>query len=320
MAIRRKKPASKDVKGQKKPEVKGGATKPPAPAAKQEPAPQQKAQPPAAVNESLKKCSVCGEMKEPYIDVDIGGKAQYTCKECYTNKKRPGLLKSMAERKAQQIVVISEDEINMREKAIKTRSAEIEEKEKKLARKEQELKGLQGDLERLRAELKKKEAQAANSPSGGGAAVPSGPKLNMTKFISIVDGLLEKLPNDVIDKFATSEDYKVYEKIVDVVRDNPSVQPGGGASENSEEIAKKEKELKSREDDLTSWEEDLKRREDELGAKGSGEGGGPDPKIVKFISVVDGLLERLPGDVIDAFMASDDFKLYEEILDKYKKD
>ena len=35
------------------------------------------------------------------------------------------------------------------------------------------------------------------------------------KLLTVLDGLLEQLPPDLIEKFANSEDYALYEKVLD---------------------------------------------------------------------------------------------------------
>ena len=37
-----------------------------------------------------KKCNVCGETKIPYIELESGGRAEYTCMECYISTHSPG--------------------------------------------------------------------------------------------------------------------------------------------------------------------------------------------------------------------------------------
>ena len=41
-------------------------------------------------------------------------------------------------------------------------------------------------------------------------------KEEMAKVLAILDDMLEKLPEDVIEKFASSDDFKLYEKIMDL--------------------------------------------------------------------------------------------------------
>ena len=44
-----------------------------------------------------------------------------------------------------------------------------------------------------------------------------------------------------------------------------------------------------------------------------------DEDVVKFLKIADNLLEKLPDDVIDEFAKSKDFKIYERVINKYKK-
>jgi len=44
-----------------------------------------------------------------------------------------------------------------------------------------------------------------------------------------------------------------------------------------------------------------------------------DEDIIKVLLITDDLLGNLPQDVIDKFTQSEDFKLYEKVISKYKK-
>jgi len=44
-----------------------------------------------------------------------------------------------------------------------------------------------------------------------------------------------------------------------------------------------------------------------------------DEDVEKIIPVIDSLLEKLPEKVIEDFVQSDDFALYEKVVSKYKK-
>jgi hypothetical protein len=59
------------------------------------------------------------------------------------------------------------------------------------------------EMERERAALKAKEEAAAELDS------------ELKKVLKMVDDLLGNLPDDVIDRFAKSDEFKAYERIID---------------------------------------------------------------------------------------------------------
>jgi hypothetical protein len=44
----------------------------------------------------------------------------------------------------------------------------------------------------------------------------------------------------------------------------------------------------------------------------------PDEDLCKVLLITDNLLAKLPDDVIEAFSQSEDFSLYEKVLNKYR--
>ncbi len=96
-------------------------------------------------------------------------------------------------------------------------------------------------------------------------------------------------------------------------------------NEETKKFLEKEKELTIREKELDSalinrqleMEEDLKRKQMELLEKEKMLGVGIDEEVKKLLKVLDELLGKLPKEVIDEFVKSEEYKLYEKVLERY---
>jgi len=118
--------------------------------------------------------------------------------------------------------VAKEAKMKEREPKEKTRIMEKEKKlEAKKALREEKLK--QKMLKKKVAKPKKEKIKTKHSTpgmhhfiSGKKETVTENPLLNedIKKILAITDNLLEKLPEEVIDKFAQSEDFELYEKVM----------------------------------------------------------------------------------------------------------
>ncbi len=43
-----------------------------------------------------------------------------------------------------------------------------------------------------------------------------------------------------------------------------------------------------------------------------------DDDLIKVLTIADNLLEKLPNEIVDEFVQSKDFELYEKVISKYK--
>jgi chromosome segregation ATPase len=104
-------------------------------------------------------------------------------------------------------------------KKIRELEKEIREKlEKEFEEREQQLRRtLEEEAERREASLKSKlaEVEAELRRMNENLESSSVKVAEMKKVLKIMDDLLEKLPEDVIEEFAQSEDFKIYERILD---------------------------------------------------------------------------------------------------------
>ncbi|RLF48821.1 MAG: hypothetical protein DRN20_03725 [Thermoplasmata archaeon] len=109
---------------------------------------------------------------------------------------------SMKSEDIKEIVKRKVDELTKKEEELKKREEEIKKKEEELRKIEEEKEMLERkkkDIERRMAELRKTEEEEEE----------------VRKVLKILDDLLEQLPEEVIDKFALSDDFKLYEKVLD---------------------------------------------------------------------------------------------------------
>jgi KaiC/GvpD/RAD55 family RecA-like ATPase len=91
--------------------------------------------------------------------------------------------------------------------ALEKRLAEMSEKEADYERRHGEMKATIQEIERKIAEHAVADEQ--NAPEAD-----TQHKAEMAKLLKVMDEMLENLPQDVIDRFARSEDFKLYEKII----------------------------------------------------------------------------------------------------------
>lgn len=93
-------------------------------------------------------------------------------------------------------------------------------------------------------------------------------------------------------------------------------------SRKEEMLNKKEKEIDAvirthqleREDELNRRERELIIKEKEIGERAEEK---IDEEVKKLLVVIDELLGKLPKEVIDEFVKSEEYKLYEKVLDRY---
>ena len=98
------------------------------------------------------------------------------------------------------------------------RTEEFMERELEWQRKHDELRGHLSQLELKLTEQQKALEEAEESP------LDSEHRRDVSRILAVLDELLESLPEDMIDRFANSEEFKLYEKIMDIykeVEDDP---------------------------------------------------------------------------------------------------
>jgi hypothetical protein len=95
---------------------------------------------------------------------------------------------------------------------------------------------------------------------------------------------------------------------------------------SEEEIQKMEEDLKTKEDDLKLRQKELEdmkntiaQKDEELNKlKGDKAEPAMDEDTRRILKILDDLLENLPEDIVDKFAKSNDYLLYEKVLDAYK--
>ncbi len=91
---------------------------------------------------------------------------------------------------------------------LEKRLAEMSEKESKFQGKHDEMKAAMQEIEKRLA------AEKVNADNAG--AIDPDHKAEIARLLKIMDEMLEKLPADVIERFAKSDDFKLYEKIINL--------------------------------------------------------------------------------------------------------
>jgi hypothetical protein len=93
------------------------------------------------------------------------------------------------------------------------RTEEFMEREVQWQRKHDELRGHLSSLEGKLAEQQKALENAEEAP------LDHEHKREVSRILAVLDELLENLPEDMIDRFASSEEFKLYEKILDIYKE-----------------------------------------------------------------------------------------------------
>jgi KaiC/GvpD/RAD55 family RecA-like ATPase len=89
---------------------------------------------------------------------------------------------------------------------LEKRLAEMAEKENEYRSKHDQMRAAMQEIEQRMA-AEKEEADSTG-------AIDTGHRAEMARLLKVMDDMLEKLPEDVIESFAKSEDFKLYEKII----------------------------------------------------------------------------------------------------------
>jgi len=112
------------------------------------------------------------------------------------------------------------DRLNRELKAAVDEKTALQKRTSELMKRESELQSKHDELHHRLIELETKMAEERQMvdqmPS---PAVNETHKKELAKILAVMDGLLENLPEDMIDKFAQSEEFKLYEKILDMYQE-----------------------------------------------------------------------------------------------------
>lgn len=134
------------------------------------------------------------------LNVDVARKIQDSeIIETLTNHGLPNRLKNL-EKELEETL----DENRKLESRLKA----LSEKESEYSKRHSEMLAALSEVE---AKLREQESKAS-----AGFTVDPSHREEVARLLSVMDGLMEKLPEDVIDSFARSEDFKLYEKILRV--------------------------------------------------------------------------------------------------------
>ena len=208
-------------------------------------------------------------------------------KEAELERRLKEFRKEMERRQKEKLALKKKEaDLNRREKELEKRVAEIAERELKLAQREEELKeeleSLKKDSQTLHsiaaAEEKVEESGEAFTEEEKEKWLEEQRKLQAEIFQLRNEGVPEELPDG---------DYGGLEKAL------------------KEKIGSLEEELVRIQDDRELMKERLDQAEE------------VEAEIKRILKVLDDLLENLPEEIIEKFAKSEDFKLYEKILDRY---
>lgn len=118
------------------------------------------------------------------------------------------------QKKLQADLIMMRNEIVDAERSIHTNEVNerIDEMQNNLGKKEKELETITGKLQELSTIIIEKDKEIEKlKGSGSGFTVDE----ETRRMLKILDDLLEKLPEEIVDKFARSEDYLLYEKVLE---------------------------------------------------------------------------------------------------------
>ena len=88
-------------------------------------------------------------------------------------------------------------------------------REKQLKERENELNNRRKELEELKTLIMEKDKEIEKLKA---SVSESAIEEDTRKILQILDDLLEKLPEEIVDKFAKSNDYLLYEKVLDTYK------------------------------------------------------------------------------------------------------
>lgn len=132
--------------------------------------------------------------------------------------KKPGTDEEKEEDIIKQVdkLLKKEKELKEKEKILANNIEGIYKKALELKGKEMELKGKEKEIIKKEKELPKREKELTKSKiiKEKGSSIDE----DTRKVLKITDNLLEKLPDDEIDKFAKSKDFELYKKVMEKIK------------------------------------------------------------------------------------------------------
>jgi hypothetical protein len=144
-------------------------------------------------------------------------------KELILKKKEEEKQKKLQMKKAAEVALRNEKELALKfkekekQKKLKVKTALAEEKERLKKLEEKKKQKAKSKTEKKTSKISKEEPKI-NIKHNINLKENSSEVLSMDedviKFLKIADDLLEKLPDDVIDEFAKSKDFEVYERVI----------------------------------------------------------------------------------------------------------
>jgi DNA repair exonuclease SbcCD ATPase subunit len=232
------------------------------------------------------------------LEADLKKRVDAFQKEVTRRKKRQSKLKNR------------EDALDRREEELSHRFLDLKSRENEFKAKEDKLGSTWEELKKKEQELNTWEEEIANNRNSvTSEGVPLG-----TDSQSLKEEWLAAQKRLQADLFKMRDDVMAAEKDMQM------------ADTLDEDILQMEEDLKDQENEL----EVIKNEQDRLNAiiiekdkeieslKEGGSGFTVDEETKAMLKILDDLLEKLPEEVVDKFAKSDDYLLYEKVLDKYK--
>jgi len=156
---------------------------------------------------------VVGFLKENYYILAIGLALMFaSISLLHMLLKLP---KEGASAKKERKIVSRVDVILKKEEALKQKEAMLKKEIEDIYRKAQELRGKEIALNKKSDEIKKKEAALNQKPT---IIIEKGLEDDVKKVLQLTDTLLEKLPDEEIEKFAKTKEFELYKKVMKEIR------------------------------------------------------------------------------------------------------
>jgi hypothetical protein len=224
-------------------------------------------------------------------------------------KKRVDAFQKEVERRKKQREKMKnrEEALDKREEELSHRFLELKSRENEITVRENNLQKMQKDLDIKEEELKtweseidanqKNEVEATNNSSQSSGTNREEWLAAQRKFQADLFGLKDDMPMGELsqltgegNKGALDADMNIQAgKLEEVLKQLEDLKT---------QIVEKDKEIESLKEDGTEFNVDEETR--------------------KILKILDDLLEKLPDEVVDEFAKSDDYLLYEKVLEKYK--
>lgn len=224
-------------------------------------------------------------------------------------KKRVDAFQKEVERRKKQKEKLRnrEEALDKREEELSHRFLELKSRENEITVRENNLQKIQRDLDTKEEELKTWESEIDTNRKNEGQVVTESAQTTgsnreewlaaQRKFQADLFGLKDDMPMGELTQITGEGNYGIKDarnnleekKLEEVLKQ---------LGELKNQILEKDKEIESLKEDGTEFNVDEETR--------------------KILKILDDLLENLPDEVVDEFARSDDYLLYEKILEKYK--